>query len=79
MYLNDEYQIQELMENLKFTRRLTILLVSYSLINIFLIMIILVTRYDMNRKINNLERKIEVLEIHIFPDEYLKPKAETRL
>jgi hypothetical protein len=36
-------------------------------------------RYDMNRKIYQLERKIEVLEIHIFPEEYLDTPTETKL
>ena len=56
-----------------------LLLIAYSLINIFLILIILTMRYDMNRKIYNLEQKIEVLEIHIFPDEYFDPPDETQL
>jgi len=33
----------------------------------------------MNRKIFELERKIEVLEIHIFPEEYLNPPSETEI
>ncbi len=36
-------------------------------------------RYDLNRKIYQLERKIEVLEIHIFPEQYLEPPTETQL
>jgi hypothetical protein len=67
------------MELQKFTRRLTLLLIAYSLINLFLIAVVLIMRYDMNRKINLLERKIEVLEIHIFPEEYLNPPDETPL
>ncbi len=67
------------MENQKFTRRLTILLVAYSLINIFLFLVIIVMRYDMNKKIYQLERKIEILEIHIFPEEYITPPSETKI
>lgn len=67
------------METQKINRRLIILLVVYSLINIFLILIIITMKYDINRKIYQLERKIEVLEIHIFPEEYLDPPSETHL
>lgn len=63
----------------KFDKRLTLLLIAYSLINLFLIIIMLTMRYDLNRKIYRLERKIEVLEIHIFPEEYLNPPNETSL
>jgi len=42
-------------------------------------MVIIVMRYDMNKKIYQLERKIEVLEIHIFPEEYITPPSETKI
>lgn len=78
-YLHVDNQIVEPMDNPRFARHLTILLVTYSLINILLIVIFLVTRNDMARKIESLERKIEVLEIHIFPEQYHQPPAETKL
>ena len=78
-YLHEDNQIKEHMDNPRFARRLTLLLVTYSLINILLIVIFLMTRYDINRRIQSLERKIEVLEIHIFPEQYQQPPAETLL
>jgi hypothetical protein len=67
------------MEKTKFVRGLTILLVTYSLINIMLIVLLVVTRFDMIRKIEILERKIKVLEIHIFPEQFHNPPAETKI
>jgi len=63
----------------KFNKRLTFLLIAYSIVNLFLILIILTLRYDLHRKIFQLERKIEILEIHVFPEEYIDPPSETRL
>lgn len=67
------------MEQSKLIKRFSILIIIYSVINIFLIALLITTRVAFDQKIRMLEKKIEIIQIHVFPEEEYLPPETTSL
>ncbi len=64
------------MDQFKNANKIIFLLSITMVVNILLFAYLIITTYKYDRKIEYLERKIEVLEIHIFPGLYEKPGGD---